>query len=310
MSQIQFAADPKASDYLGLLMWSTVPDSIEIEENQLKEIAKKSGLPEKIVPPIRPADAFARACAAVQTRGQERPDGTWTNVLVRQVGSGSDSEVRFLVLETVDAKNVRLGYQPEAARFELDKTSWRLSVQVLDPAPEAAEAAEKLRNLYRHYRNHYGGRTVQVIAQKLLKELRPLSVRASGGVYYVPRQFKAQAEALERFIASLPPGKSGRAAECFSVPVVDSAKNRDMLKEKVTERMDGTAAKLAGLLTGAPQRDEVVEAVKAARETLDAFREYKKVLSGELADMDVTHQVIQSQVVALADRIETKKEVA
>ncbi|MBC7107029.1 MAG: hypothetical protein H5T97_13965, partial [Firmicutes bacterium] len=266
--------------------------------------------PEGIVTPLRPADAFARACAAVKTRGQERPDGTRTNVLVRQVGSSSDSEVRFLVLETVDGKNVRLDYRPEAARFELDKKTWNLSVQVLASIPEAVEAAARLENLYRHYRTHYGGRTVQVIVQKLLKELRPLTVRASGGVYYVPRQFRTKAEALERFIASLPPGKNGHAAECFSVPVVDSQKNRDMVRHKVSERMDGTAARLAGLLTGAPTRDEVVEAVKSARETLDAFREYRKVLSEELSGMDVTFQVIQHQVMALVDRIENKKEVA
>ena len=96
-------------DLLGRIVWWSVRD-LSISWDLLGERAARVGLEEYM--PHKPADSnvFRRVCSAAQTRLDPDVDGTYINVMIRNVSNQLDEVVRRIVCEKVDAEGKKLDY--------------------------------------------------------------------------------------------------------------------------------------------------------------------------------------------------------
>lgn len=294
------AVQAEPQEYLGYLAWYTVAEC-QIRREALAEALRAAGLEETWLPPeIRPADAFRRATREIERKNVPDParPGVFYNFLVREVASEPHEVQRNLVRETVDARGRRLAYEPEEGVLVLDRRQSRITARAA--TEEARRLCREAVDLYEIHRTHHDARAVRRMVQAILSGMAPVPVRPSGGVYFVPAKYGDDLSRLMVFLKGL-----GGRSEGFSVPVVDTAEARDMVRLKLRHNLEDTVASLARTLRrGDADRREVSAALDQARAALGRFREYRQVLEEELADMADLVRFIENQARTLLDRLD------
>lgn len=81
------------------------------------------------------------------------------------------------------------------------------------------------------------------MATKIIRGMNPVSVRPSGGVYFVPSKYQDELEKLISFLNSF-----NDTTEEHKVPLINSQEQRDMVRQKVKEHLKGTLNDLANAL--------------------------------------------------------------
>jgi hypothetical protein len=284
---------------LGALVWYSIHDA-PVRRQQIVDGLTAAGLDAHFAPlPIHPADAFRRATAEAEHRRLPLPNGTFMNFLMREVKHDGGSVVRHLVREVVDSANLRLDYQ-EIAQLTLDRRA-----NTVTAAPMAVLTATEQHVLqdavdrYDLYLDHYQGRHLREVVLQVLRSCEPVSLRSSGGVYFVPQAHQATLHGLEHFVDALSPD-----SHLWAVTMVDDAKNRRIVAKSLEAEVDGAAERLIdGLRTVLAERAEVpppykVKAVEELQRLRDLSTHYQTLLSERLdrvtAQLQVAGQAVQA----------------
>lgn len=269
-------------DTLGHLTWYTVFDT-EITRPVLLDRLTHSGLAAFAPPAIAAADAFRRATHTVERLHAEQEAGRCVNWLVREVRADADQIVRQLVKETVNAAQIRLDYQPLLALM-LDKDTGAFVQEALCAHVDAAayEAAQAAHAAYQRYREVYQGRHLRDLAFRVLKSLNPVSVRPSGGVYFVPGSGTETLRQLQTFMATLSP------SQLWTLPVADSGDSRHVITQALGDTVAQTAERVVGDLArllarqGSVSDREQARAVSEFKRLQTAVAEYQTLLDDRL----------------------------
>lgn len=223
---------------LGQLTWYSIHD-VEATRQEIVDRLDRSGLTRSFVPrPILPVDAFRRATSELETRRQPRQDGTFVNLLAREVAADRKEVVRHLVREVVDSDNQRLSYT-EIAKIRLDKRMDGISIQSMVPLVDLeSDALHEVSGRYARYLDTYQSRHLRELVLDILKTFLPVAVRPSGGVYFVPKERADDLDKLGTFVRSF----SG--SELWAVPVVDGGDTRRMIAHSVDRSVEDVAQRL------------------------------------------------------------------
>lgn len=122
-----YGAGIRRETLLGWVAWYGISEP-EVEYDELKQRVTDLGLDVQSMPgPIRPGDAFKRACRYAQASRLPLSDDTYANVLIRKVTQSNDVLEWHMVVETVDPDGKRLSYD-EAARLIFRKREYKVKL--------------------------------------------------------------------------------------------------------------------------------------------------------------------------------------
>lgn len=311
-------------EYLGNLVWSTITDcSITFE--QMKAAMEAAGIDPKYLPrTINPRDAFRRAIKTSEVRNEPLDDPTkvkpeemrYLNILPRQVRMDKDALVFQLVREVVDSKNQRLEYTP-IVEYVLgaDNALKVASMTTLDgPTWKRALALE---DEYQRCQDHYDGIRVRGIVTAIIEECRPVSVRPSGGVYFVPQAFDDRIEALREFVSRIAEyGTTTRRSTVRTIPVVDASEQRDMITESLEEQVEGGSQALIEEMTALLKSGKRITTtvaqkfIERVRGLGDLTKTYEEMLTVQSSKAASAIEVARLQAQALLEKVEVDDSVS
>jgi len=297
-------AKEEGDNLLGHLVWYTISECL-IDRTTLRGYLSKVGLNEGFMPPeIRLPDAFRRATkSAEENRVPSANSKVFYNFLVREVTSNKEIVERALVIETVDSENKRLEYESNAVRFTLDKKVGTVAFRK-NQAGISAKVDQVLVD-YDIFKSHHDSRAIRSMIYNILSSLAPVSVRPSGGIYFIPIQHEETLRKLVDFI-SLLVGES----EGWMIPVIDRNDMRDMVKEKLSDQLKTTISSLKKSITiENASVGKINNSIDEAKQIIQNFGSYQETLGSELEDMYELTNLIKLQVRKLADKLTaTEKE--
>jgi len=203
----------------------------------------------------------------------------------------------------VDSENKRLEYESNAVRFTLDKKVGTVAFRK-NQAGISAKVDQVLVD-YDIFKSHHDSRAIRSMIYNILSSLAPVSVRPSGGIYFIPIQHEETLRKLVDFI-SLLVGES----EGWMIPVIDRNDMRDMVKEKLSDQLKTTIRSLKKSITDDNASvGKINNSIDDAKQIIRNFGSYQETLGSELEDMYELTNLIKLQVRKLADKLTaTEKE--
>ena len=163
-----------------------------------------------------------------------------------------------------------------------------------------AKMCEEAKSLYSTFQTHHDGRAVlsmvgNIVAAMASTPLRPVG----GGMYFVPVQFEGLVGNLVAFLKSLEGNSEG-----YSIPVIDTKENRDMVRDKLQDRIKDTLGNLASSLKD-PNLNKSYgnPKLREAKELLQDFGAYQEALGEDLEDMGDMVSLVKKQMLAMVDKL-------
>lgn len=212
--------------------------------------------------PRRPADVdvFRRVSTGAALNRIELPDGTYANVLIRDVTNDGqdDAVVRRVVVETVDSGNEVLDYT-EAYDLRFYKDQGRLLYVPLtgDESP-ADDVVTAIRSGYLAKRGTINGDAVRMLLKKTIRENNGIGIRPSGGVFFVPELHSDVVDALHAWSRL-----HREHVALFSFPLVKQVNGagEDLLAGAFTNEAVEDCEKLLGELMAGAVSDRRLSAI-------------------------------------------------
>lgn len=286
---------------LGHLSWYTIPETT-IDREALRDALTDALLPASLLPPpIQAADAFHRATHPLERRRVPDAQGRFVNWLIRDLPMKVGGTRRHLVREVVDADNVRLDYR-EVAAFWLDRDGLtpRLRIERLQPLTAEEQAAlDETRTRFADALTSHPSRALRDIIGRTLRAMDRLSMRPSGGVYFVPLSRDLPIERLTQFVRGIPGG------DMWAIPMLDDGENRTAIAHHLDLEVQNTAAQVVDDLKGLLRRrghltpGDHERAVNELRELHALAGRYKGLLADRLETIEAALAVAQDQVAHL-----------
>lgn len=292
---------------LGALVWYTVREITRPTRPEIERAVAATGLPGAALPrPIAAGDALRRTVHDLGTL-PERTDSTGRviRLLLREAAQDDkDRLVYRLVRETADTARVELDYA-EVGEVQLHKPSGSLTALGYAGLADETEQAV-LKNVstgYQFNRDHYDSNTVRDMVGKALKTAHPVSVRPSGGVFFVGREHVGVVRKAAAFLASFQ-GDS----RLYSVPVLDDEEARRMVGDSLEAQVDAEAGRvienLRALLTaGKPSEAATEAALRALRSLADLTSRYEELLQTRIDGARAALEAAQAQARRLLETV-------
>ncbi len=233
---------------LGCILWYSVPTATCLDPKLVTDKLKDLGFTRKV--PGLPAESnvFRRVTRdAVRSRiPVDGSDDQFENVMVREVNAKRDNTlVRRIVVETVDPSGRRLDYEQVVdIEFQYDPTvipnRGVTSVHWLNgftsaTHPRAQEVIEEIKYEFQRWKGMFDDAQMRNWIRQSIVDMGATAVRPTGGIYFLEAKYMGQVDALTTFINDLFPS----GAECHSVEIPDTDKQREMVKRAIEAETTG-----------------------------------------------------------------------
>jgi hypothetical protein len=189
----------------------------------------------------------------------------------------------------------------ERVRFNL------ISTQVHpDEAALLQQMVTEVQNRYHHYCVNLDGNAIRKIVRDYVIDLNAISVKPSGGVYFVHKDKRDRLQAIQQFVQGL-----GTGSTFHTLPLVDTDEQRDMLSdafqtevESDVEELLRDIAALNEQFTGKDIPSEKYDAVLERYTTLiTRSEEYTTVLGASQARAATAIEMALMACMQLAGRV-------
>lgn len=296
-------------EFLGRILWFTVSD-MKVSAEQLQQAFINAGIDENHLPkPISPRDAFRRATKTAEAKRIDMGKGKYLNLMVREVKMEKDEIVRQLVREIVDSKNVRLDYKP-IANMILEDESYRCE-ELSTTNNEEFTALLKVENEFENCKNNYNGRHVRELVTNILYTCKPVGVRPSGGVYFVPEEYATTVTALSDLVQELASYSiTIERSRLWSIPVIDAQEHRVMVTESLEDQVKSDSksliAEMVKILKGERKITQrtAEQYINRVKELKSKVAEYEDMLNTEVLSAQSAMDIALQQARKLLDSVE------
>jgi hypothetical protein len=326
----------KTDSMIGYLVWWTVPEC-EAPYADLTKLAAQVGLPADCVPsPPAPRHAWEKATNVGGARGlkMEAPVDLRNQVYLQY---SADPTVRLIVRRISDAAPVLRRHLVREAVIPLSPDHWKqLSLQtvaVLEFNCKTNRADVELVGDHEGWVNGNlntiindidarrralldlaDGNDVREGVRKLLVSLHRVTLRGTGGVYFVPRaapDAEASLKALRAYIRGLQPWKAGQLEPSCNVVRLNGEDAESIKEEILTSalaefkvRLSELAEKVEPVLRGSAKGKVAERISQSATEQLLAVKAaiavYRESLSDDLQGLTDMVEMAQAAVVKAA----------
>lgn len=295
------------AERLGALVWYTVRDVTRPTRDEIRQAVRVTGLPGAVVPkPIAPSDALRRTVKDLGTLpGEDDGQGHVVRHLLREAPEADRDRLSYhLVRETGDRARVELRYA-ETCELHLHKPTGALTA-----LPYASVADEHERRVldealatYDFNREHYSSQAVRDLVGRALRTADPVTVRPSGGVFFVGREHTATVRSTARFLALF-----GGESHLYSVPVLDDSESRAMVGDSLELQVQGEAGRViedlrALLASGKATGVSTEAALRSLRGLHELTERYEALLETKIDGARAALEAAQAQARALLQTV-------
>lgn len=272
--------------WLGVLCWYTVAEAVRVPHGDLKEHMTDHGL-EAFVPPLpRNDNVFKQACTNANRKRIPLGDGTFANLMVRDVDVTAGRVYKHIVVETVDGANKRLSYEPaievmfnpETNAIETTDLVWT------DDVPECARAAlAEIIQTFHSWSGCINAYTIREMFRRIIGAAGATVVRPTGGVYFVHTDRLELVDACSKLSTIL------SDTTFHLTPLLDDGTQRDMLRQAFTAETQGqiekTLLEIDELIAGGGvSARKLASLVQQRKELVERTSEYSDLLSDKLTE--------------------------
>jgi hypothetical protein len=315
--------------FLGILCWYTVPESVWVNYYDYTSKALIAKAPVVIKKAPKAADVFLRACTSVESsfrripKVQENQEESYINYLVRNAGSDADWICKQVVAETVDKNEHQISFdivgdlrfnkkshvivddRPDAPSGSYDINAHGL--QVYSAEPSAIQGIFNFDELVTQIKAYYKEKEMLLTAYAVRESFRhalegplmALSVRSSGGIYFVGTNKFEGLAGLETLASELP------GVGFHMLPLVDDNKQRTMIKEAFEDDAVGELEKLMGEIADTSKMSvkQLVSFQERFFEHRSRNKEYSSVLQDNLEKSQATLKLCNLAIKAAFEKI-------
>jgi hypothetical protein len=231
---------------IGLILWFTI-SGVHVKLDDITNKFDELELSTKYLPKrIQPIDAFRKATSEPKVEYAMPwvgPD-IKARILIREVAKDGDQVVRHVMREMVDSSNRRLSYEKvgEAIYYRPSRGSTgpgRIRTAVMPDLEQSerdniASLLGDVTSRYHEMMEYLDSQAVRAVLRNYLTDLNAISVKPSGGVYFVHKSRQATIEMLRQLVVWL-----GGTSVLHTLPLVDSPDQRDMLAEAFVSGVEG-----------------------------------------------------------------------
>lgn len=294
----------QAVKIIGSLVWYTVTD-VRMTRDQLRDGFTKAGIDEKYMPkPINYRDAFRRATKYGEVKRLKLAEDKYLNIMIRDVKSTPDFVLREMVREVVNEKDEQLEYLPVATLRH--DSNGIVTIPRVDLLPEEREARNTIEKQYEIEKENYNGRCIREIAMDILRECRPVSVRPSGGVYFVPEKFSPVVDSLKEFVNSTTDySVTSYKSRMYSIDVLDTDEYRQMVEDNLEDQIKAESEALVKEMVDIFESDKTVTQAAAQKyiervQNLDSLvANYEDMLQTQVVSAQANVKLAMQQAMAL-----------
>ncbi len=282
---------------LGSLAWYSVIEATRITHADLVAALTLVGLEAHQPPAPKDDDVFRRVCTSHQRKKVEtdNPD-IFENYLIRDVKKTEGEFVKQIVVEQVNAKGKKLGYNP-AVQLAFTVGSTKIEVTPISkrPFPQAANLAELIKRDFRAERGTLNAYGIREMFRRIVLGTGATVVRPTGGVYFVMEAQRPTVDAMVALSAQIP------GTTFHPVPLINDKEQQAMLKaafeeetvSTVEKRLSEIDAMLAGPeITSRRYADLIAEMKVVSART----EEYREILDDKLSGSDLILRSLNSKL--------------
>lgn len=292
---------------IGQLVWFSVND-VHVKQTVLAAELAAHGLGH-YAPNMRAASDVFRTVTKDLQRTITHDDGTKSKVMIRDVTANRDQVVRRLVVEHVDGAGQRLSYR-QTWELLFEKLVGTVKVRPIQELggdvftrnryidPDLTDDfAPLVLDEFRRLSDSINADGVRSLIKRTLDGSHAVSVRPTGGVFFVPQAHVANVEALikaTRFI-------DGTQVIALTITAQDAGTN-DMLASAVTDETltdaDDMIAEFGdALFAGKPVSKRRLNTMHEKFEHLrDRLTAYKDLVRDDLSTADAALLLLESQL--------------
>lgn len=235
---------------LGDLVWYSVAEATRIKHADLCDALIAAGLPAFQPPAPKDEDVFQRVCTAHQRKKVETDDpNVYENYLMRKVKAGPDVFTKHIVVERVNTKGKKLGYDA-SVQIEFTVATGKIVIETIGRRAnqQALNLAELIKRDYRAERGCVNAYTVRELIRRMVNSTGATLVKPTGGIYFIMASEQATVDAILNFADTY------EGVTFHSVPLINDREQQSMLrtafeaetKGTVEERLDQIDEMLAG----------------------------------------------------------------
>ncbi|SOC21588.1 hypothetical protein SAMN05880501_11324 [Ureibacillus xyleni] len=299
----QFVAKIEGQGNVGHLFWYSI-QNVKITREELEQKMIVSQVDTVHLPnPIRPSDAFRRATQELKrTKVPTFEGNVYLNYLTREVTTDTQLIQRNVVIERVDRAGKKLAYDTEVVKILLNKSNNTVTYESTSTDLLAKHLAEEAKERYEQYKELYDSQNIRQFVGKVLDTMATTSVRASGGVYFVPCTYDGQLMNLASLINDL----ADSTATC--IPLFNIKSSHEMVNRQIAEDMK-KAIYTCETIVSKPgvTKAALKEAMANAKKIAQTYNEYKAILDLQTEVLDSKVNDLRLNVVGIIDKLASLK---
>lgn len=288
---------------LGYLTWYSVSD-VKVSHGDVVRALVAAGIDTNLPLPPKDADVFRRVCTkAEKKRVPTAEDGVFENYLVRDMNADTDKVYRRVVVEKVDAKGHKLGYE-QLYDITFDKASAKITERKLGPANVVAEdVVRAVKQNFATDRGTLNSYAVREWIRHFILSLSATQVRPGGGVYFVSEDKYDKVQALEKFCQAM-----GTGVDFHYLPLVDDKKQREMLhrafESEAADEIDGMLGEIADIRAAGRKitQSRYEDFLRKYHILTDRATEYGELLEEKLSTTHSRLEIFMRSMVELTER--------
>lgn len=248
--------------FIGSLVWWSLNGN-HVTHARLKELATQHGLPERFLPKeVKPTSAFRRAWRHASTK---LPAG----LLLRQIDETETGIHVGLVEEQADSQAHQLAYD------HLVTIAYSKDHQTIQASGQH-HIVDQIRSLYAHHQE-LTTRDLRSMLSSFVSEAG-VSLRESGGVYFIPSAHKGTVEAMAATLQSISHNDLHR------LPLYDSPLAQDVLNGVAVATLDDEVRKLSEELEAYMGEEKTRKStLKKRLDVFDSLRSRVNTFAGVLS---------------------------
>lgn len=287
---------------LGYLTWYSVSD-VKVSHGDVVRGLVAAGIDTNLPLPPKDADVFRRVCTkSERKRVPTLEEGVFENYLVRDLNADPEKVYRRIVMEKVDSKGRKLGYE-QLYDITFDKKSGKITERKLGPANIVAEEVVKaVKQGFATERGTLNSYAIREWIRHFILSLAATQVRPGGGVYFVAEDKYDKVEALEKFCQSI------TGVDFHYLPLIDDKKQREMLHRAFESEAADEIDRMLGEITEIKAAGRKItqsryeDFLRKYHELTDRATEYGDLLEEKLSTTHSRLEIFMRSMVELTER--------
>lgn len=297
--------------FVGSVLWFSITGTVQydnhkrvnipvrITHDQLEKWFDELDLdPDYLPPRIKAVDAFRRSTTESQREYPVDPKtGVMATLMVREVTYDNEQVVRHVVKEVRDPRGQKLDYQPHMATLKFVRggrtakgkrpggEAFKHAILQGVTGQDRKQVEDLIENAVERYKDlstNLHADAIRAVIRNYLTSLNAISVKPSGGVYFVHMSRQKTVDALQELVQRI-----GQGCSFHQLPLLDTVDQREMLTEafqtEVEDEVRGLLKDVAGLNdkiggTGKIPQSKYTELNLRYQSIVERSEEYTRVL--------------------------------